>query len=283
MARFSSGWVKLYREDIEDLSQNIYLLSLWTWLVANANWKDSVLIHKGTRKVLPPGTVVIGIKQKAVLWRCNAMTLWRWMDYLVQGGYIVYETHTRGTIVTICNWGTLQGSEDQTYTPGILQVDSKYTPGILPVDAEYTPGRCEVELSKEEYNLEQKIKQEEPQKNLVGIQGEYTPEFDKIWIASGRRGDKKAAFKEFKVLKLKPEDIEKLTTAVGNYVRGQPDKKYRLHLNRFLKTDWKEHLIVDDPLNLDIVHPKTQERIDVYNRWLEKEKRKDAKEVPNAN
>lgn len=99
---------------------------------------------------------------------------------------------------------------------------------------------------------------------LVGILTDYPQEFDQLWTDYGRRGDKKAAFKEYGKLGLQEEEKQTLASAIKNYVASNPDPKYRKHFCRFLQTDWVD--TAKAPL-MNGVHPKTQERLNVYERW----------------
>lgn len=78
--------------------------------------------------------------------------------------------------------------------------------------------------------------------NNVGIRLDYPKEFDELWQAYGRVGDKKAAYDQYGKLSLTSEEKENLKIALSNYVRSTPDPKYRQHLVRFLKSDWRECL-----------------------------------------
>ena len=77
---------------------------------------------------------------------------------------------------------------------------------------------------------------------FVGILTNYPQEFEKVWKQYKRRGDKKAAFIEFKKLKLNEEGLENLSQAIKNYINSLSELKYAKHLERFLKTDWREFL-----------------------------------------
>ncbi len=98
----------------------------------------------------------------------------------------------------------------------------------------------------------------------VGIRTEYPGEFEELWNSYGRRGDKKAAFQEYKKLSLQEGDLQVLSSAVKNYIASNPDPKYRKHLCRFLLTDWRDTAKAPAGNGL---HPKTQERLNVYERW----------------
>lgn len=227
MARFTGGWVKLHREVLEkDIVQNIYLWALWNYLLSIAVYKDSQIICNGKQRILSPGQLAFSPRQLADMWGINHMTIWKWLKYLVSTNRIVYETYTRGTIVTICNWREYQVEEELTYTPAIREVDAKYTPAIR-----------EVALNEEG----KKERREEGKKAItVGIRLDYPPEFDAIWKAYGRKGEKKASYLEYQKLKLSDQEIQDLGKAITNYQYANPEIRYRKDMERFLKSDWRE-------------------------------------------
>lgn len=82
---------------------------------------------------------------------------------------------------------------------------------------------------------------------LVGIRLDYPPEFDELWIAYGKRGDKKEAWEEYQKLSLQGEELEILKKSIQSYVVGT-EFQYRKHFCRFLKTDWREYLTSTPPV-----------------------------------
>lgn len=113
MARFSSGWIKIWRKAIDsDLSGNVYLWTIWHWLLIAATWKPSKILWNGKQREIPPGTVVFGLKELSLKWGCSRSVVNKWLHYLHDTGRIVYETSTRGSIVTIQNWEIYQGNDD---------------------------------------------------------------------------------------------------------------------------------------------------------------------------
>lgn len=109
MARFTGGWIKLWRRAVEgDLADNMFLWGLWNWLLYAAHWKPSSIIWKGKRRDIPAGTVVLGMAELAEKWECSRTTIKKWLDYLVDSERIYVETCQRGTLVTIRNWDIYQ-------------------------------------------------------------------------------------------------------------------------------------------------------------------------------
>ena len=71
---------------------------------------------------------------------------------------------------------------------------------------------------------------------------EYSENFEILWKAYERKGDKAKAFRVFNQLKLNPEGIAALTEAIYKYKQYQPDPQFRKHFERYLQTDWREDL-----------------------------------------
>lgn len=228
MARANTGWFKAHRDAWDkDLSQNVYLWAIWNALLHMAVWKETQIIWEGKQRILKPGSVIMGISQLAEKWECSRTTIWKWLKYLHDSGRIAYETCTRGTLVTICNWESYQISEDTPLTPSLHEVSAKCMPSVY-----------QVALSKED-NKEKK-KEHKKENNIVGILTAYPPEFDELWIKYGKRGDKKAALAEYRKLKLTDDQKTQLTKSVDNYVKNNPELQFRKHFCRFLKSDWRE-------------------------------------------
>lgn len=113
MSRFTNGWVKLHRNILDkDLICNVYLWGIWHALLAMATWKETQILWEGKQKILPPGSVVFGIKELAEQWECSRGVVTKWLRHLESSGRIVLTTCPRGTLVTICNWELYQNNED---------------------------------------------------------------------------------------------------------------------------------------------------------------------------
>lgn len=82
-------------------------------------------------------------------------------------------------------------------------------------------------------------------KRRVGIRVDYPHEFNELWIAYGRRGDKSEAYEAYERLKLLPGEVTALKTAIQKYTEGS-SLKYRKHFCNFLQTDWREVESISD-------------------------------------
>lgn len=234
MPRFTSGWYKSYREAWEkDLSSNIFLWGIWNALLHMATWKESQLIDAGKQRILPPGTVVLGLREMSEKWECSVSTIWKWLHYLRDTGRITLETRTRGTIVTLCNWELYQNEDSEVRTR------SEHGPNTERTPAEHGANSIE-EGKKVRIEEGKKVRIKESKKSNVGIRTDYPPDFEDLWNLYGKRGDKKAALQEYKRLGLSDTEKVDLKTAITNYTASTSDIQYRKHMARFLKMDWRE-------------------------------------------
>lgn len=105
-------------------------------------------------------------------------------------------------------------------------------------------------------------------KKNAGIHMVYPPAFDELWKSYERKGDKKLAYEGFKKLNLNETEIIDLGRAIRNYKSKKPDPEFRKDMQNFLNMDWRELLISSN--DADIVHPKTQERLNTFENWKSK-------------
>lgn len=139
MARFTGGWIKLWRKAVEgDLPANVYLWAIWHWLLYSATWKPTKILWNGKQREIPPGTVVMGLSELSLKWECSPNTIKRWLKYLEESERIHIESCTRGTLVTIRNWALYQLQENDECTPTAneLHTDCKPTANQLQLSEE---------------------------------------------------------------------------------------------------------------------------------------------------
>jgi len=113
--RFTKGWVKAWRDSLdEDLPDNVWLWGIWNWLLLSAIWKPTKILWKGKQREILPGTVVMGLGELANKWGCSKNTIKRWLKYLEETGRISVESCTRGTLVSVLQWGVYQAQDENT-------------------------------------------------------------------------------------------------------------------------------------------------------------------------
>lgn len=92
-------------------------------------------------------------------------------------------------------------------------------------------------------------------KNNAGIRTDYPHDFDEAWAAYERKGDKKKAYEVWCSLKLSTEEKGSLMNAIKISLSNQPERVFRKDFERFLQTDWREHLVTGV---LKQTRPRTQ-------------------------
>ena len=196
MARFSNGWIKVYRSLGEgDLVQNPYLLALWVRLLTWATWKPSKTLWNGEQRDLPAGSVIFGYRELADQWNCSRATVHKWSHYLHDTDRITLETAPSGCLATIRNWELYQSSDDDERTSGERSAN-----------AERTLGEREVALIEE-------VKKEERRKK------KNTPAFpfETFWEKYPRKIGKSDALSCFDRLILSQADFDSLIEAVTRF------------------------------------------------------------------
>jgi hypothetical protein len=229
MARFTGGWIKLWRKAIEgDLPGNVYLWALWNWLLFAASWKPTKILWNGEQREIPPGTVVMGLGELATKWDCSRMTIKRWLEYLEKSERISLETCTRGTLVTIRNWELYQNKEEEDVTPSGHEVDTGWI-----------PSGNELALSEEVKNIRNNTVKRSSKKTHRN----YSAEFEEIYNSYPRKEGKSPGFKIYQQEILTPEDQEDLKTAIARYKlkKQKTDPNFLLKFSTFMH-QWRDWL-----------------------------------------
>jgi DNA-binding transcriptional regulator YhcF (GntR family) len=252
MARFTGGWIKLFRSvlDKEEISDQLEIFGIWANLLLMANYKETKKDWGKGFRTFPPGSILLGVKELSLRWNLSRDTILRRLRYLEKWGCIQVETAELGTVVTICNWKEYQ--EDQKNVAEDVR-------SICVTSAEDL--RKSPTLSEEE----KKERREKKERKNTGIRVQYPTDFEDFWKLYGMKGDKKVSFEEYKNLKLTEEESNKLPVAIRNYQIQNPERKFRKDFQRFLKMDWRP--LVNPAKELNGVHPKTQERLNTLERY----------------
>lgn len=131
LGRFENGWVRWHRKAFfGDIGTNAHCLSLWVSLLTMANYMPSKIIWNGSQRDVPPGSLIIGIRELAEKLGCSKNTINKWLKYLQSTDRILIDNGPRGTFVTICNWEKYQGEDDVAGTLSDQQLTANWpTPG----------------------------------------------------------------------------------------------------------------------------------------------------------
>ncbi len=228
MARFSGGWVKFYREAVEnDIGGNIHLLGLWVTLLCWATRFESKIIGKDRPIVIPPGTVVTAFSELALKFDVSKTTIHKWIHYLETRGSISLRRVTRGTLITICNWEQYQVSEETGLTPSERQVNDSCT-----LIGEEKNRRIE-DIGNVSVSPKGK------RKTTHGIRLQYPESFESLWVLYAKKGDKKKSFERWGTLKLTLDEQMNLILAIQHYQQSKPDPQFRKDFENFLASDWR--------------------------------------------
>jgi hypothetical protein len=118
LGRFENGWVRLERKAVTgDIGQNANCLSLWATLLCWATRMETVALWNGEKRILPPGSVLMGLDEIAEQLKISRSTARRWITYLEKTERVFVESGNRGTLVTIRNWAKYQPEQDLAEHP----------------------------------------------------------------------------------------------------------------------------------------------------------------------
>jgi biotin operon repressor len=107
----AGDWVKVYRKM---LSSEVFadpdpaLLKLWMYCLLKANWKPKMF----SGELIPVGSFAFVSRNLASVLGVTKSKLWRDINKLEIGTQIETQTNRKFTVVSICNWETYQGLED---------------------------------------------------------------------------------------------------------------------------------------------------------------------------
>ena len=118
-------WVKIYRKSIENgwLTNN-KLWTFWTYCLMKANWERKEILHGNEKVILEPGQFISGRKVAAEETGLSEQSVRTCLHNLENLGNLTIKSTSKFSIVTVCNWGTYQGSDNG----GLTKVSTKHQP-----------------------------------------------------------------------------------------------------------------------------------------------------------
>jgi len=254
MGRFEEGWIKIYRKMLfGDIARNANLLAIWVTLLGWATRFETTLLWKGEQRILPEGSVVLGLAELAAQLSISKKTTLKWIRYLVKSGRISYEVSPLGSVITICKWKEYQNKDDIGVTltsllpsrEGHREVSERVT-----LNGEEKKERIEEEeyIQKQKFEIKEAI--EEWGKTLTKYGMEKDPRFDEATIAS----------------LIQTHGLEKTKLALVGARFESPSKNYNpaahVSIRRLLRPD-----VFDLFVNLGAAHIKS---LDTAGReWVE--------------
>ena len=114
-----SGFIALHREAREHplFAGNAERFGAWFWLVATACWRPTKFNAGGTIITLERGQLCVSRTQLATAWGMSPSAVERFLTRLQTEQMIGRSTGQARSIITICNYDTYQGKNDETGQP----------------------------------------------------------------------------------------------------------------------------------------------------------------------
>lgn len=122
----AGDWVKLHRQLLDSqVFQDVALLKVWIWCLLRANWKEvwiPTTSGRGTTQTqLLPGQFICGRNAAAVELKMKPTTVRDRLKKLASMGNLAIQSAGPKSIVTVCNWETYQGlEEDESAGPSAV-------------------------------------------------------------------------------------------------------------------------------------------------------------------
>lgn len=106
----ADSWLKLYRKAQNSAAfQDPITWKVWTAILMGANWKRGQLLNG---QILEPGQMLINQQEFSAILRISRQQLRTRFLYLKVQENITTKATNRGTLVTVCNWETYQGTDE---------------------------------------------------------------------------------------------------------------------------------------------------------------------------
>lgn len=240
MPRFTSGWIKSYRKQLDsDLFQNAYLWAIWSWFLHASTWKESKVLWEGKQRTLPAGSVVFGYRELSTKFECSKNTIKKWAKYLHDTDRVILETCPRGCVVTILNWEVYQGVDEDSRTLDARNAHTTSTQGSHSVplieevkkERSINTGQFGDEFGEGEARQEEEGTPSE-KKSPIDLEAAYR--------LYPRKQKKKAGLERLKKTVKTTDDFERLIGAVRRYCASDDVKRgFVMHFSTFAG-EWEE-------------------------------------------
>ena len=119
-----NGHIKLYRSTLDSrVFANEKALKIWIWCLLKASYKNRfipIVTGKGSTIVeLKEGEFIFGRHTASKELKLKASTIYDWIKRFSSNEFqmITLKTVTHYSVITICNWGEYQGSENTDRQP----------------------------------------------------------------------------------------------------------------------------------------------------------------------
>lgn len=112
--RHENGWVKLHRKLNKSwISQDAATLAIFDTLLRWASFGENKMFFNGSLINLKPGTIITSTRDICDQLKLNRRTVERRLNLLETDKTIVLKRSNRGTMISIVNWESYQGDEDE--------------------------------------------------------------------------------------------------------------------------------------------------------------------------
>ena len=109
-----NGWIKLYRSTIENPKlTRAARLALWVYILLSVNHYDSKAYLCGKEIALKAGQGVFSTPDLSKKLGVSVSVIRRSLDWLESEQQIEQQKTTKGTVITVLNWGKYQECEQQ--------------------------------------------------------------------------------------------------------------------------------------------------------------------------
>jgi len=108
-----SGWVKLYRQSLENpiICKDSDHFSIWNYLLLKATHTEREVVFGGCKITLQKGQLITGRKAIAVKFNISESKVQRVLKTLEIEHQIEQQTSNKSRLVSILNWSLYQDSE----------------------------------------------------------------------------------------------------------------------------------------------------------------------------
>ena len=207
-----NGWIKLHRKMLENpvVSKDSDYLSVWIYLLLNAEHDDRTVLFGGNKIVLKPGQLITGRKSIAEFLHINESKVKRILIDFENDQQITRQRSNKNSLISLKNWDKYQFCDHQS--------DQQVT-NERPTDDQQVTTNKKEKKNKKDNNI-------------------YTCAFEEFWEAYPRKKDKGNAFKKFNARLNSGFSEVELVGAAKKYaeecVRNQTEERYIKHAATFL-------------------------------------------------
>ena len=220
----NKGWICLHRKMIDwEWFSKPEMVQLFIFLLLRASVKEA----KWQGLVIKRGQLVTSVASISTATKLTAQKIRTCLQRLEDSGQIERKTTNRFTVITICNYESYQGKQDDEQQTNNKQITNKQQTNNKQI------------TTYKQYN----------NNNNITIDSNIDPaeqEFEKFWdIYDKKVGNKQKLLQKWR--KLKEDERRIIFETLPKYVAATPEKKYRLNPETYLNNkSWNNEIITDN-------------------------------------